>query len=30
LQDKFHDTLRGRGKRATEWLDYVDETVYAV
>jgi len=30
LQDKFHDTLRGQGKRSAEWLDYVDETVYAV
>ena len=30
LQDQFHSTLRGQGTRSAEWLDYVDETVYAV
>lgn len=30
LQDAFFRTVHGEGERAYEWLDYVDETVYAV
>lgn len=30
LQELFHATVRGEGKRSSEWLDYVDETVLAV
>ena len=30
LQDAFFKTVRGEGARALEWLEFVDETVYAV
>ncbi len=30
VQEAFHETVRGDGARSAEWLDYVDETVYAV
>jgi len=30
LQRAFFQTVHGEGARAFEWLDYVDETVYAV
>jgi branched-chain amino acid aminotransferase len=30
VQKAFFEVLRGEGARSYEWLDYVDETVYAV
>ena len=30
IQKAFFDVVRGEGARSYEWLDYVDETVYAV
>lgn len=30
LQQSFYRTVCGEGPRSAEWLDYVDETVYAV
>lgn len=30
IQKAFHEVVRGEGARSYEWLDYVDETVYAV
>ena len=30
LQESFHQTVHGQGGRSAEWLDFVDETVYAV
>ena len=30
LQEAFFKTVRGEGARSYEWLEYVDETVYAV
>jgi len=30
LQRVFHETVRGRSRRSAEWLDYIDESVYAV
>jgi branched-chain amino acid aminotransferase len=30
LQKAYHDAVRGKGERSCEWLDFVDETVYAV
>lgn len=30
LQQAFYQTVCGQGARSAEWLDYVDETVYAV
>lgn len=30
IQKAFHEVVRGTGARSYEWLDYVDETVYAV
>jgi len=30
LQTAFYKTVQGQGKRSKEWLDYVDETVYAI
>lgn len=30
IRDEFHATVRGQGERSPMWLDYVDETVFAV
>ena len=30
VQKSFYEVIRGEGARSFEWLDYVDETVYAV
>ena len=30
LQKAYHEVVRGQGDRSCEWLDFVDETVYAV
>jgi len=30
IQQAFSEAVHGQGKRSEEWLDYVDETVYAV
>lgn len=29
VQTAFHQAVRGQGERSSEWLDYVEETVYA-